>query len=175
MGEAEGQERRELYRRFRKDLGRRGAAARRRWRDLRPHPLRHHPRRARHPLHELRRLGRELHRAGRARGRAFRNHHLGRSGAPHRAGAEGHGARCMTHILVATDAWHPQVNGVVRTLAMMAKAAKGFDVEVSFLTPQSFRTFAMPSYPDLRLALPGPWKIAELIDAAKPESIHIAT
>ena len=81
----------------------------------------------------------------------------------------------MTHILVATDAWHPQVNGVVRTLTMMAEAAKGFGVEVSFLTPQSFRTFAMPSYPDLRLALPNPWKIAELIDAVKPDSIHIAT
>ena len=81
----------------------------------------------------------------------------------------------MTHILVATDAWHPQVNGVVRTLTMMAQAAKGFGVDVSFLTPQSFKTFAMPSYPDLRLALPSPWKIAELIDAAKPDSIHIAT
>ena len=58
------------------------------------------------------------------------------------------------HILVATDAWHPQVNGVVRTLAMTAEAAKPLGVDVSFLTPQSFRTFAMPSYPDLRLALP---------------------
>ena len=81
----------------------------------------------------------------------------------------------MTQILVATDAWHPQVNGVVRTLAMMAEAAKRDGVDVSFLTPQSFRTFAMPSYPDLRLALPTPWKIAALIDAAKPDSIHIAT
>src|ERR1700676_5257152 len=78
-------------------------------------------------------------------------------------------------ILVATDAWHPQVNGVVRTLAMMAEAVRGFGVDVSFLTPQSFRTFAMPSYPDLRLALPLPAKIAELIEAAKPDSIHIAT
>ena len=81
----------------------------------------------------------------------------------------------MTHILVATDAWHPQVNGVVRTLTAMAEAARGFGVEVSFLTPQSFRTFAMPSYPDLRLALPYPAKIAKLIDAAKSDSIHIAT
>ena len=72
----------------------------------------------------------------------------------------------MTHILVATDAWHPQVNGVVRTLTMMAEAAKGLGVEVSFLTPQSFRTFAMPSYPDLRLALPLPAKIAALIEKA---------
>jgi glycosyltransferase involved in cell wall biosynthesis len=78
-------------------------------------------------------------------------------------------------ILVATDAWHPQVNGVVRTLIMMAEAAKSFGVEVSFLTPQSFRTVALPSYPDLRLALPYQAKIARLIAEARPDSIHIAT
>jgi glycosyltransferase involved in cell wall biosynthesis len=78
-------------------------------------------------------------------------------------------------ILVATDAWHPQVNGVVRTLTMMAEAARGFGVDVSFLTPQSFRTFALPSYRDLRLALPYGAKIARLIDEARPDSIHIAT
>ena len=78
-------------------------------------------------------------------------------------------------ILVATDAWHPQVNGVVRTLTNMAEAAAAFGVEVSFLTPQSFRTFAMPSYPDLRLALPYQAKIARLIAEARPDSIHIAT
>lgn len=78
-------------------------------------------------------------------------------------------------ILVATDAWHPQVNGVVRTLVMMAEAARGLGVEIDFLTPNSFRTFALPSYRDLRLALPGPAKIAELIERAAPDSIHIAT
>ena len=78
-------------------------------------------------------------------------------------------------ILVATDAWHPQVNGVVRTLAMMAEAASAFGDEIDFLTPQSFRTFAMPSYPDLRLALPSPARAAQLIEAARPDSIHIAT
>ncbi len=78
-------------------------------------------------------------------------------------------------ILVATDAWHPQVNGVVRTLAMMAEAAKTFGVEVVFLTPQSFRTFALPSYRDLRVALPHPAKIAQLITETRPDSIHIAT
>jgi glycosyltransferase involved in cell wall biosynthesis len=78
-------------------------------------------------------------------------------------------------ILVATDAWHPQINGVVRTLTMMAEAAKNFGVDVGFLTPQSFRTFAMPSYRDLRVALPYPAKIARLIADARPDSIHIAT
>src|SRR5215468_315274 len=66
-------------------------------------------------------------------------------------------------ILVATDAWHPQVNGVVRTLTMVAEAARGFGAEFSFITPDSFRTVGMPSYRDLRLALPRPAKIARLI------------
>src|SRR5450432_793835 len=78
-------------------------------------------------------------------------------------------------ILVATDAWHPQVNGVVRTLTTMADAAGALGVEVSFLTPQSFRTFAMPSYPDIRVALTYQAKIARLIAEARPDSIHIAT
>jgi glycosyltransferase involved in cell wall biosynthesis len=78
-------------------------------------------------------------------------------------------------ILVATDAWHPQVNGVVRTLAMTAEAAETLGAEFSFLTPESFRTFALPSYRDLRLALPYQAKIARLIAEARPDSIHIAT
>ncbi|MET0706493.1 MAG: glycosyltransferase family 1 protein [Tardiphaga sp.] len=78
-------------------------------------------------------------------------------------------------VLIATDAWHPQVNGVVRTLTMMAEAAKGLGVDVSFLTPASFRTFALPSYADLRVAFPGRWKIARLIAEARPDNIHIAT
>src|SRR5262245_51514005 len=78
-------------------------------------------------------------------------------------------------ILIATDAWHPQVNGVVRTLVMMAEAARGLGAEIDFLTPESFRTFALPGYRDLRLALPGAHHIAELIERAAPDSIHIAT
>jgi glycosyltransferase involved in cell wall biosynthesis len=78
-------------------------------------------------------------------------------------------------ILVATDAWHPQVNGVVRTLIMMAEATKALGVEVDFLTPETFRTFGLPSYRDLRLALPRPAKIARLVAASRPDTIHIAT
>ncbi len=78
-------------------------------------------------------------------------------------------------ILVATDAWHPQVNGVVRTLIMMAEAARVLGVEVDFLTPESFHTFALPSYRDLRVALPRPARIAQLVAASRPDSIHIAT
>lgn len=78
-------------------------------------------------------------------------------------------------ILVATDAWHPQVNGVVRTLTMVAQAAPLHGVDFQFLTPESFRTVAMPGYRDLRLALPAPARIARLIAQAAPDSIHIAT
>ncbi|EKS27520.1 glycosyltransferase family 4 protein [Afipia felis] len=78
-------------------------------------------------------------------------------------------------ILIATDAWHPQINGVVRTLTMMADAARDVGTDISFLTPQSFATVALPSYPDLRVAVPGPARIAKLIADARPDNIHIAT
>jgi glycosyltransferase involved in cell wall biosynthesis len=78
-------------------------------------------------------------------------------------------------ILVATDAWHPQVNGVVRTLTMMAEATAALGAEIEFLTPESFRTIAVPSYRDLRLALPSPAKIAQAIEQSRADSIHIAT
>src|SRR5258706_12641156 len=57
----------------------------------------------------------------------------------------------------------------------MAQATNSIGAAVSFLTPQSFRTVALPSYPDLRLAGPGPAKIARLIEEARPDNIHIAT
>src|SRR5262245_33294121 len=78
-------------------------------------------------------------------------------------------------VLVATDAWHPQVNGVVQTLMMMSEATKALGVEMVFLTPQSFRTVAMPGYPEIRLALPRPRRIAQLIEEAGCDAIHIAT
>ncbi|OPH83677.1 glycosyltransferase family 4 protein [Nitrobacter vulgaris] len=78
-------------------------------------------------------------------------------------------------ILIATDAWHPQINGVVRTLTMTAAAARPFGVDIRFLTPESFRTVALPGYPGIRVALPEPTRIAALIAEANPDSIHIAT
>ena len=75
-------------------------------------------------------------------------------------------------ILIATDAWHPQVNGVVRTLTKMAEAATSMGVDVEFLTPQSFRTVSLPSYADLHVALPRPGKIARMIEEAQPDYVH---
>jgi glycosyltransferase involved in cell wall biosynthesis len=78
-------------------------------------------------------------------------------------------------VLVATDAWHPQVNGVVRTLTSLAKSAKGLGVDVEFLSPEGFPTVPLPSYPGLRLALPSGRQIARRIEAFNPDAVHIAT
>jgi glycosyltransferase involved in cell wall biosynthesis len=78
-------------------------------------------------------------------------------------------------IMLVTDAWHPQINGVVRTLDRLAQelAADGHTVEL--LTPSGFRTIPLPSYADIRLALTTPRQIARRIEAARPDHIHIAT
>ena len=78
-------------------------------------------------------------------------------------------------VLVATDAWRPQVNGVVRTLGSMQRAATKLGATIEFLSPEGFPTFQLPTYPGLRLALPSRRIIADRIDAAKPDAIHIAT
>jgi glycosyltransferase involved in cell wall biosynthesis len=78
-------------------------------------------------------------------------------------------------VMVATDAWRPQVNGVVRTLGSLARAAAKLGVEIDFLSPDGFWTFPVPTYPGLRLALPRRKKIAERIEASRPDAIHIAT
>jgi hypothetical protein len=78
-------------------------------------------------------------------------------------------------ILIATDAWHPQVNGVVRTLTSLARTLNGLGATVEFLSPEGFPSFSVPTYPDIRLALPAPRKVAERIERAGADAIHIAT
>jgi glycosyltransferase involved in cell wall biosynthesis len=78
-------------------------------------------------------------------------------------------------ILVATDAWHPQVNGVVRTLGHVAREARALGAELEFLAPGEFWTLPMPSYPEIRLALPGPGDVERRLERARPDAIHIAT
>jgi len=81
----------------------------------------------------------------------------------------------LMRILIATDAWHPQVNGVVRTLTSLARAAATLGAEIEFLTPQGFPSVGVPTYPGLRVALPKGGEIARRIEAAAPEAVHIAT
>jgi glycosyltransferase involved in cell wall biosynthesis len=79
------------------------------------------------------------------------------------------------NILVATDAWEPQVNGVVRTLKSLANAVRKFDAAITFLTPEGFPSIAVPTYPGLRCARPWPREVAQRIERVAPDAIHIAT
>ena len=78
-------------------------------------------------------------------------------------------------ILIATDAWRPQVNGVVQTLEANAQAAKALGAEVVFLSPEGFPSVGLPSYPGIRLALPRRREIFRRIADIRPDAIHIAT
>src|SRR6201747_2783314 len=81
----------------------------------------------------------------------------------------------MMRILIATDAWHPQVNGGVRTLTSLARSAATLDADISFLTPEGFPSVGVPTYPRLRMALPNRGEIARRIEQVAPEAIHMAT
>jgi len=79
------------------------------------------------------------------------------------------------HVAVVTDAWHPQVNGVVRTLATTGDELAALGHRVTFITPADFRTLPCPTYPEICLAVLPQRKIARLLDAAAPCAIHIGT
>jgi glycosyltransferase involved in cell wall biosynthesis len=78
-------------------------------------------------------------------------------------------------ILIATDAWLPQTNGVVNTLRHTSEALRRSGHDVSLLTPQLFRTVACPSYPEIRLSLLPGAAVSEHIEQFDPDAIHIAT
>jgi glycosyltransferase involved in cell wall biosynthesis len=78
-------------------------------------------------------------------------------------------------IAILTDAWFPQVNGVVRTLNTTIGILQAQGHEVLCINPQMFRTLPMPTYPDIRLAL-FPWReVKRRLDAFAPEAVHLAT
>src|SRR5579863_4176247 len=78
-------------------------------------------------------------------------------------------------ILIATDAWRPQINGVVHSLEQMSAEARGQGAEIDFLTPQGFPTVPLPTYPDIKLALPLWGAVGRRIEASGADHIHIAT
>jgi len=78
-------------------------------------------------------------------------------------------------VLIATDAWAPQVNGVVRTLETLGKQLVRLGHDVQFVTPDGFRTVPMPTYPEIKLALFARRAVGRVIDQFKPDAIHIAT
>ena len=88
------------------------------------------------------------------------------------AGSAGFRAR---RILIASDAWQPQVNGVVRTLQTVTAELRALGAAVEVVGPDRFRTLPMPTYPDIRLALAPRRKLARVIHDFAPDSLHVAT
>ena len=78
-------------------------------------------------------------------------------------------------ITIVTDAWAPQVNGVVRTLHTTAACLEDAGHTVQLITPDRFRTVPCPTYPEIRLAVLPQRKLARLLDGFAPDAVHIAT
>ena len=78
-------------------------------------------------------------------------------------------------IAIVTDAWHPQVNGVVRTLDTTREYLGKLGHEVRVLSPQDFKTVPCPTYPEIRLALFPSKGVKAFLTEFAPDAIHIAT
>jgi glycosyltransferase involved in cell wall biosynthesis len=78
-------------------------------------------------------------------------------------------------IMIVTDAWEPQVNGVVRTLKNTAHELTKLGHRVDLLTPLEFRTIPCPTYPEIRLSLLPGRHVRARIDGFAPDALHIAT
>lgn len=78
-------------------------------------------------------------------------------------------------ILIVSDAWQPQVNGVVRTLATVAEELRTMGHAVEVIGPNRFRTVPCPTYPDIALSLLPQRRLVRMIEAFRPDALHIAT
>lgn len=78
-------------------------------------------------------------------------------------------------VLIVTDAWTPQVNGVVRTLEILGRDLSSLGHEVRYATPQGRLTFPLPTYPEIRLAVLPRASLEREIREYVPDAIHIAT
>jgi glycosyltransferase involved in cell wall biosynthesis len=78
-------------------------------------------------------------------------------------------------ILIVTDAWEPQVNGVVRTIKSTRRELEKMGHAVDILTPLEFKTIPCPTYPDIRLSILPKSRVIKRIEAFNPDAMHIAT
>ena len=78
-------------------------------------------------------------------------------------------------ISLVTDAWLPQVNGVVTTLVELARELRGAGHQVQVIDPGQFRTRPCPGYAGIDLAISPARGLAEKLDAFRPDAIHLAT
>jgi len=78
-------------------------------------------------------------------------------------------------ILIISDAWEPQVNGVVRTLKMTRRELERMGHQTELISPLGFRSIPCPTYPEISLALTTRREMERRIDAFGPDCLHIAT
>jgi glycosyltransferase involved in cell wall biosynthesis len=78
-------------------------------------------------------------------------------------------------ILIISDAWLPQVNGVVRTLSTVVGELRGMGHVVDVIGPDRFRTVPCPTYPDIALSLFPQRRLVRMIQEFQPDALHIAT
>ena len=78
-------------------------------------------------------------------------------------------------LLIATDAWRPQVNGVVRTLDTTTRTLREMGHVVEVVEPSAFRQVGVPFYPEIRLALPPPGCVYDRVRRFGPDHVHVST
>jgi len=78
-------------------------------------------------------------------------------------------------IAIVTDAWRPQINGVVRTLETVARILRAEGHEVEVFGPDRFRTLPCPTYPEIRLSLFPSSRLSHMLKLFAPDAIHIVT
>lgn len=78
-------------------------------------------------------------------------------------------------IAIATDAWTPQVNGVVRTLEMTVKMLRERGHDVHMITPDQFRTLPCPGYGEIRLAIAPHFGVRKQLSQITPDIVHLST
>ncbi len=81
----------------------------------------------------------------------------------------------LSRVLIVSDAWRPQVNGVVRTLATLVRELQAMGVVAEVVGPDRFRTLPCPTYPDIRLSVLPARKLAKIVTQFRPDALHIAT
>jgi glycosyltransferase involved in cell wall biosynthesis len=80
----------------------------------------------------------------------------------------------MKRLLIVSDAWAPQTNGVVTTLKAVIDHLPDLGFEVRVVHPGEFATVPLPSYPEIRVAR-DPWKVAGVLESYRPDTVHLAT
>jgi glycosyltransferase involved in cell wall biosynthesis len=78
-------------------------------------------------------------------------------------------------IAIVSDAWRPQINGVVRTLETVARLLRNDGHEVEVFGPDRFRTLPCPTYPEIRLSLFPSARLHHMLKLFAPDAIHLVT